>query len=147
MSEWSADGRTLRSGVWLLTLALALALGVVGSRWLVTQLPAGDTGIPENWFPATAWMLVVFAVLARSGVLTTGDRLIAAVALVVSGCFGAGLYGYVDWMTPRASWATPVAGVVAAALTLEGLLSYRFRLSPMSSIASPTLRRPRPNPS
>lgn len=146
---WTVDRgvalRTSRAGT------LLFVTGTILSGWIVTKLPAGDTGIAENWYPAAAWLSVALVVAARAD----GDRRVkplgTACAIAISAGFGAGLYGYVDWLVSSARWHIPVAGVCAAGLALE--LAFRsngryfFSLSPRSSIASPTLRRPRPNPS
>jgi hypothetical protein len=57
----------------------------------------------------------------------------------------------VEWVASSARWHIGVVGVCAAGLALEVAFRsngrYLFSFSPRSSIASPTLRRPRPNPS
>ena len=126
----------------ILGLVAILSAGSVVSVAVVDLLPAGDTGLPQNWFPAAAWMLTTLAVRTRPG--------FAALAAAISAAFGAGLYNYVGVLASSAPWHVPVAGIITAGLALEALViydNYRFSLSPMSSIASPTLRRPRPNPS
>jgi hypothetical protein len=142
--EWTATSRNATIGAG--AVMTFLASGLFASMVLTARLPEGDTGIAANWFPAAAWMLVVFAAavsargIARKAIIIT--------ALPLSAVFGAGLYVYVGWLASRAAWVAPATGVAAAALALEAVLNaYFFRRSPRSSIASPTLRRPRPNPS
>ena len=143
--EWSIGSRTTLLISRACSVLLACGPFVAGA--LVARLPSGDTGIAENWFPATAWMLVAFAAVTGS-VPARGKRVVASSAVILSAICGAGLYGYVGWLASRAAWVNPVAAVMTAGLALEALLNpYLFRRSPRSSIASPTLRRPRPNPS
>jgi hypothetical protein len=144
ISEWFVERS---AALWATRLTiLVLVAGVFASLWAVAQLPRGDSGIAQNWFPAAAWMLVAFASLTHIGPRI--QRLWAALAMAGSAICGAGLYGYIDWVTSRASWVAPVGATLAAGLALEVLLgAYFFRRSPRSSTASPTLRRPRPNPS
>lgn len=134
-----------RRGQISVVLWVGIGLGVCGARLapeITARLPEGDTGILQNWFPAAAWALVSVAAWPLS-------RRMAAGALAVSGMFGAGLYLYVDVLASSAAWKVPAAGVLLAGMALEALVTWRYRLmrSPMSSIASPSLRRPRPNPS
>jgi hypothetical protein len=84
--------------------ALAAALGVPLSALMVRVLPATDTGIPMNWFPAAAAFLLV---LVATGVGATKAETIypsrelatvsAILALVISAYFGAGIHGYTTW--------------------------------------------------
>jgi len=148
-AEWTMETgtalRASRGGT------LMLVAGTLLSGWIVARLPDGDTGIPENWFPAAAWLGVALVVGARVGGRPYMKILVALSAIVVSACFGAGLYGYVEWLASSARWHIAVVGVCAAGLALEVAFRsngrYLFSFSPRSSIASPTLRRPRPNPS
>lgn len=75
-------------------VGVLLAAGVPFTHWLVRQLPPGDTGIPDNWFPAAA--LYGFALLHRTTQGRNGTPL-AATALALSAFFGAGLYAYSTW--------------------------------------------------
>ena len=146
VSDWFV-GRRPAQWVGRVTTVILVA-SVFASGWVIARLPRGDSGIPENWFPAAAWMLVAFAASTRVVPYRQTHRLVAVCSIVLSAVFGAGLYGYVEWLTSRASWFTPVTAVLAAGLALEVLCGdYFFRRSPRSSTASPTLRRPRPNPS
>ena len=123
-------------------IAVGLAIGAAAAPNLVARLPEGDTGLAQNWFPAAAWFLTGAAALGLSRL-----RWMFGFALLISAGFGAGLFGYLP-LTPSAPWQLPLIGVVAAWGALELVLwRYRLSFSPRSSIASPTLRRPRPNPS
>ena len=125
-----------------------LAGGVFAGNWVSAHLPRGDIGLVQNWFPATAWMLVALAALAQVSDRPRVNRVAGVCALIVSAAAVAGPFGSGGWWASRASWLIPVSAVFAAALALEVLLgSYLFSRSPRSSTASPTLRRPRPNPS
>ena len=75
-----------------LLAAIVLLAGIPISAAVVLRLPAGDVGIPENWFPAAAFFL-----LAIMWMTTRRAWGIAAIAILVSAYFGAGLFGYADW--------------------------------------------------
>lgn len=84
--------------------ALIAAVGVPFSAVAVGMMPAADTGIPMNWFPAAAaCLLFLLAAAARAGTpaaMEARRRLALAVAvfaLVISAYFGAGIHGYTDW--------------------------------------------------
>lgn len=145
-SDWQPRTRAVR---WASRLAIAgLVAGALGSGWINAALPEGDTGVLQNWFPAAAWVLVAGVAATRADLDRRTAVAVAAGGVALSMVFGIGLYFYVDWLASRASWFVPVCAVLTAGLTLEAVLSpYLFRRSPMSSTASPTLRRPRPNPS
>jgi hypothetical protein len=78
---------------WIAGAGLLMTAGVPAAHWLVAQLPPGDTGIPDNWFPAAT--LYVFALMSwlradrRAGT--------AAIALSLSAFFGAAIFGYWGW--------------------------------------------------
>jgi hypothetical protein len=79
--------------------ALFWAFRVVG----VARLP-GDTGTPENWFPAaTAWLAAAVALQTRASIHRDRRRerrlyaAIAFVALVLSAYSGAALFFYRTW--------------------------------------------------
>lgn len=83
-----------RPPVAIASAGLLLTAGVPAAHWLVAQLPPGDTGIPDNWFPAaTLYMAAVLAVAIRG----RGAHAAAVVALCASAAFGAGFYGYLHW--------------------------------------------------
>lgn len=140
--------RTAPDGVELVTSPAQRSIALVvlaAGAWLgpavVDALPAGDSGLPQNWFPAVVWAAVA-AVVVRV------NRWLAAIPLAISLTIGSGLYVYSAWMTSSAAWVVPVGTVLLGGATLEAALwCYRFRRSPTSLIASPSLRRPRPNPS
>ena len=84
--------------------AIVIAAGVLASAAAVRILPAGDTGIPMNWFPAAAAFLVfVLTLAARQALpyelygLRRLARALAVLSLAISGYFGAAIYGYADW--------------------------------------------------
>lgn len=118
-----------------------LCAGAFVSPRLVDALPAGDSGLPQHWFPAVGWAAVGLAAFPVSRVLT-------GVATAISAGLGSGLYMYSSTLTSSAAWVVPVGATMLSGVALEAVLwSYRFSRSPRSSTASPTLRRPRPNPS
>lgn len=137
--QWTWRPRHFRMAVW--SAAIALMIGAYFAPIVVANLPKNDNGLPQNWFPAASWLLVAIIGWQVTPRLTWG-------ALGLSAVFGAGLWGYVGALQSSAAWQwTPMVGVVTAGLALELLVFYRLMRSAMSSIASPTLRRPRPNPS
>jgi hypothetical protein len=87
-------GRTGRAAVAIAGLAMSGLAAT--SHWIVARMPRGDTGIPENWFPAAS--LFVIAWWSSRVPHRRGGAPIAAVALALSAYFGAGLYGYSEWM-------------------------------------------------
>jgi hypothetical protein len=84
---------TTRAVPWIATAGLLMTAAVPAAHWFVAQLPPGDTGIPDDWFPAAAlYGLALLSLLRR-------DRRIApaAAALTLSACFGAAVFGYWGW--------------------------------------------------
>ena len=84
--------------------AIVIAAGVLVSAAAVRVLPAGDTGIPMNWFPAAAAFLVCALTLAARQALPYElyglrrlARVLAILSLAISGYFGAAIHGYADW--------------------------------------------------
>ena len=84
--------------------ALAVALGVPLSAAAVRTMPAADSGIPMNWFPAAAaFLLALLAFGTRREIPRErfGQRqltlAVAVLALVISAHFGAGIHGYTNW--------------------------------------------------
>lgn len=71
---------------------MALVAGVPIAHAVVSRLPSGDTGIPENWFPAAALFL-----LAAGWYASRGLCVLVVVLLALSAYFGAGLFGYAAW--------------------------------------------------
>jgi hypothetical protein len=101
------DGRPIEVSIGPRSARVALAIGgllTAGaflSPQLVQRLPAGDTGIPENWFPAAGGFLTAVIALALRHGLSDGERRgaralagFAAVSLMLSAYFGAGLFAY-----------------------------------------------------
>jgi len=76
------------------TAGLALTAGVPAAHWFVAQLPPGDTGIPDNWFPAAAWFAIALLALGMYGLRAWPT---AVLALMISASCGAALYGYLRW--------------------------------------------------
>ena len=93
--------------------ALLLA-GVPLAAAAVRRLPAGDVGIPENWFPSAA----IF-VLAVGWMTTRRAWGIAAIAILVSAYFGAGLFGYAEWYA-AIGYPRVLVDVLATALAVTG---------------------------
>jgi hypothetical protein len=83
---------TLPSRGTRLMAGMALLAGIPAAELVVRYLPAGDVGIPANWFPAAAWFL-----LAIGWMTTRRAWGIAAIAILASAYFGAGLFGYAAW--------------------------------------------------
>lgn len=75
-----------------LMAGIVLMAGIPAAETIVQRLPAGDVGIPANWFPAAAWFL-----LAIGWMTTRRAWGIAAIAILASAYFGAGLFGYAAW--------------------------------------------------
>ena len=84
--------------------AVVVAVGVPLSAAAVRMMPAADSGIPMNWFPATAaCLLSLLAFGTRPGI--PSERIaqrqltlaVAVLALVISAYFGAGIQGYTNW--------------------------------------------------
>lgn len=94
---------------------LLLTAGVPAARWFVDQLPPGDTGIPDNWFPAAALYLLALLALATRG--TRAIR-VAAGAIAVSAAFGASLYGYASWFHRIGYPGTALAAAVTAVASI-----------------------------
>jgi hypothetical protein len=96
---------------------LLLTAGPPSANWLVSRLPPGDTGIPDNWFPAVALYFVALVLVA-----TRGRRAIplASVAMAGSAFFGASIYGYVAWLQrlgyPGTALDAAVTAVASACL-------------------------------
>jgi hypothetical protein len=99
---WSADAdAAARAGG---IAALVTIVGVPFSAVMIRVLPAADTGIPMNWFPAAAaFLMVLVAFGVGAGTAQTNyprRELVAAAAilgLVISAYFGAGIHGYTNW--------------------------------------------------
>ena len=91
------------------TAALTMAIPVAHAA--VLGLPAADTGIPENWFPAAT--LFMLAILLAAG----GRAGAGAIALAMSAFLGAGLYGYAGLADARllvTMLVTIAAGILMA---------------------------------
>ena len=88
-STWTAEDRTVRVGVRILTALLGA--GTFLSVKAVRLLPPADGGNPANWFPAAAFFLVSLAAILRR---ESRQRWMTVIALVLSAYCGAGLYGY-----------------------------------------------------
>jgi hypothetical protein len=102
---------------------LAMTAGVPAAHWFVAQLPPGDTGIPDNWFPAAAWFAVALVALMTR---RRRGRPLAAIALVLSACCGAALYGYLGWFVRIGypgealdAFLTAVASFIVLAMTVS----------------------------
>lgn len=105
---------------------LLLTAGVPVLRWFMDRLPPGDTGIPDNWFPAAT--LYLFALLALA---TRGSRAIplAAAAIAVSAAFGAAVYGYAGWFQKIGYPGTALTAAVTAVASIGILRLTRDRTS------------------
>jgi hypothetical protein len=99
-----------------------LAAGVPAAHWFVGRLPRGDTGVPDNWFPAAALYLFALAVIAARG---RGATPVAVAALAVSAAFGAALFGYTGWF-PRLGYPGPALdGAVTAVASIAAIRAVR----------------------
>lgn len=98
---------------------LLFTAGVPVAHWFVARLPPGDTGVPDNWFPAATLYLLAVVALA-----TRGRRAIplATLAMAGSAAFGAALYGYLHWYArigyPGEALDAAVTAVASITLTL-----------------------------
>jgi len=86
------------------TLTACSLAGMIFTGWAVSHLPAGDIGIPDNWYPAAGLFLlaVVLMAIARkpSSEQTGFSRStlgLALAAIVFSAYFGANTYAYLTW--------------------------------------------------
>lgn len=93
------------------TGGLLLTAGVPAARWLVERLPDGDSGIPDNWFPAAALYLLALLAVGAHGRRAAP---LAAVALALSAAFGAALYGYTSWFQKLGYPGTALAAAATA---------------------------------
>jgi hypothetical protein len=103
---------------------MLLTAGVPVVRWIVDRLPAGDTGIAENWFPAAALYLLALLAIAMRG---TRALPLAAGALALSAAFGASLYGYANWFHRIGYPGTALAAAVTAVASIAILQITRSR--------------------
>lgn len=110
------DLRSRRAVVVMGVTAALLAAGVPTVHWFVARLPGGDTGVPDNWFPAAALFLFALAVSATRGWRAAP---IAVAALGLSAAFGAALFGYTGWFPwigyPGPALDTAVTAVASVA--------------------------------
>jgi hypothetical protein len=105
------EGAALKISVQSLTaIRIARALtacslaGMIFTGWAVKHLPAGDIGIPDNWYPAAGLFLLAVVLLAagrkpsveQDGFSRTALGL-AIAAIVISAYFGANAYAYLTW--------------------------------------------------
>jgi hypothetical protein len=134
--EWSVNRRI--ATMTILVAGALMTIGVPISHWVVSRLPPGDTGIPDNWFPAAA-----LAVLALIAILVYGRGAVPAAAACVaaSAYFGAGLYVYASWFPLVGQRgvlvdiaATFLVTMAAAWVTLRSRRSARV---PIRSVPSP----------
>jgi hypothetical protein len=79
---------------WQAAGALVMTAGVPAAHWFVARWPAGDSGIPDNWFPAATLFLAALLALGTRG---ARGRLTATVLVTLSAAFGASIYGYSSW--------------------------------------------------
>lgn len=77
-----------------------MTIAAAATHHYAAQLPQGDTGMPENWFPAAVFLVIARRSLAKRRKWRHRRRAapIAALALILSAYFGAGLYGYSEWL-------------------------------------------------
>ncbi len=119
--EWAISRRAAALAIGV--AGLILTVGVPISHYVSGRLPAGDSGIPDNWYPAAALCL-----LALLLVIVRGRRaaLAAGACVVLSAYFGAGLFVYAGWyalMDHRGALVdtivTAVASLAAAGVALR----------------------------
>lgn len=115
---------------------LLLTAGVPAVRWFVDRLPAGDTGIPDNWFAAAALYLLALLALATRG---TRALPLAAGAIAVSAAFGASLYGYAGWFVRIGYPGTALAAAVTAVACIAILRLTRSLPARQAAIDQPSM--------
>lgn len=96
-----------------------MALAVPVAHAVSVRLPAGDSGTPENWFPAAAFALVSFGLLVESRGRATG---LAVLAAALSAYFGAGIFANAGWyrgMGYRGALVETIATAAAALLAVR----------------------------
>jgi len=85
-------------------LTVCFLAGMVFTAWAVRHLPAGDIGIPDNWYPAAGLFLLAIILLTmkpdppveKTGFPRTTATL-ALAAIVLSAYFGANTHAYLTW--------------------------------------------------
>jgi hypothetical protein len=82
-----------RATAWIAAAGLIMTAGVPAAHWFVAQLPPGDTGVPDNWFPAAALYLLAL----RYTFVQTRRPALAAAAVAASAFVGAAIVGYWGW--------------------------------------------------
>jgi hypothetical protein len=105
--------RSRRTSTLTGAVTVLMIVAIPLARWIVDRLPPADTGIPEDWFPAAMLFLLSL------WLMTNGRRTAGVLALGLSACFGAGLYGYVGLADARlvlTTVATAAGGCAMAAL-------------------------------
>jgi hypothetical protein len=112
--------------------AAALTAGPTIVSEIVFRLPPGDTGIPENWFPAAALFL-----LAATAYTTFRGRIIALLALVASAYFGAGFLPYAAWFK-AIGYRGVLVDTIITAITVTLLGHWMSALTTQRRAASPT---------
>ncbi len=85
-------------------LTVCFLAGILFTAWAVRHLPAGDIGIPDNWYPAAGMFLLAIVLLTtepdppveKAGFPWTAGAL-ALTAIVFSAYFGANTHAYLTW--------------------------------------------------
>lgn len=114
--EW--DVPRARAGWVAASIGAALLAGVPVAHAVGIRLPAGDSGTPENWFPAAAFsLLAVFVLAAR----TSRARAAAAGFLLCSAFFGGSLYVYTP-LYRALGYRTVLVDAIACAAALAAAL-------------------------
>lgn len=97
----------------VLGVTAAMTILIPVAHAIVLRLPAADSGIPENWFPAAMLFALALSLVAAGG------RAAGMIALALSACFGASVYGYVGLSDARlvvTMLGTAITGLMTAAL-------------------------------
>jgi hypothetical protein len=127
--RWTVSGRSaaLLAGA----AGTILTAGVPIAHWFVDHLPEGDSGIPDNWFPAAALSLLALLLAA-----VRGQRVGAIVCLALSAYFGAGLFVFAGWFRLFGYRGAIVDTIATAAVTIAAVWIIRpsaFGLLPWAS--------------
>lgn len=139
-TDASQDGsreilRVSRSGVFGVTLFIGVAwgIGMIVAVLVTPYLGAGDTGIPENWFPSSMAMLtalLAFVLARRFAPASAARRAFDAtglLCLLLSAYVGANLYAYLpDLRTDHPVGTDVTALAVGLAVVLAGVATARF---------------------
>ena len=127
--EWAIGRRT--AAVAIGVAGLILTVGVPISHYVSGRLPAGDSGIPDNWYPAAALCLLALLLVFVRG---AGAALAAAACVVLSAYFGAGLFVYAGWF-PLVGHRGVIVDTIATAVVSLAAVGVALRSSSRAGAA------------